>query len=402
MSKKLILGLAMSALIGVGSISETIAQPNKVVTAYNYHNYFMKDKNLDDINNAEKAINEAVVHEKTIGDPKAWFYRGKIYHSIFESKDEALKDRKDESLNATYESYSKSLELDVKNKFSKEVEQRLQVVQIQYINLGVSHFETKSYANAAQAFEKSIEIAEKFNKVDTLAMFNAALANERAENYEKATVYYQKLIDANAGGSDNYLFMSSSFKKLNKIQEAKEIVQKGRAKYPENKGLIIEELNFYLMEGKFEDAINNLKLAIAADPSNKILFLSLGSLYDKLANEDGVTKEKADNYLDEAVKSYKKALELDAKYFDALYNLGALYFNQGVKLNDIANNIKDNKLYAKEIKKADDKFELALPYLEQAYEIDDKDQGTLMSLKQLYARTGNTAKYKEVNDKIKK
>ena len=34
---------------------------------------------------------------------------------------------------------------------------------------------------------------------------------------------------------------------------------------------------------------------------------------------------------DEAIEAYKKALAVKADYFDANYNLGALYFNQAVQ-----------------------------------------------------------------------
>jgi len=44
-------------------------------------------------------------------------------------------------------------------------------------------------------------------------------------------------------------------------------------------------------------------------------------------------------------KSYLKSVELDDSNFDALNNLGALYFNQAVKMNEAANLIDDMKKF---------------------------------------------------------
>jgi hypothetical protein len=47
------------------------------------------------------------------------------------------------------------------------------------------------------------------------------------------------------------------------------------------------------------------------------------------------------------------------------------------------------------------RFASALPYLEKAYELDPNDYNTLLSLKQLYAKTNQTDKYKVINEKLK-
>ncbi len=43
----------------------------------------------------------------------------------------------------------------------------------------------------------------------------------------------------------------------------------------------------------------------------------------------------------------------------------------------------------------------ALPYLEHALEIDGENLNTLISLKQMYARTNKTEKLKAINEKLK-
>ena len=47
-------------------------------------------------------------------------------------------------------------------------------------------------------------------------------------------------------------------------------------------------------------------------------------------------------------------------------------------------------------KQAAEKLKLAEPYLEKALQLNPKDESTQLSLKQLYVRTGETAKYEEL------
>ena len=89
----------------------------------------------------------------------------------------------------------------------------------------------------------------------------------------------------------------------------------------------MKRLNIYLESKDYERAENNLKLAAEGDPTNEILWFSLGSVYDNL----GKTELASEAYL--------KALELNATYFDANYNLGAMYFNEAVQGINAANDM---------------------------------------------------------------
>src|SRR5690606_27411640 len=113
-------------------------------------------------------------------------------------------------------------------------------------------------------------------------------------------------------------------------------------------------------------------------------YFSLGVVYDNLDNKEA------------AIEAYTNALEIDPDYFDANYNLGALYFNQGVEMNNAANEIKDNKKYEAARAEARKVFEKSLPYLEKAHELDKADIGAISSLMQLYALIGQNDKYSEM------
>jgi TPR repeat protein len=112
-----------------------------------------------------------------------------------------------------------------------------------------------------------------------------------------------------------------------------------------------------------------------------------------------------EQYFNESEKAYLKALEMKAEYFDAAFNLGALYFNRGVKQNDYANTITDNKKYEVEAKKADDIFNKSLPWLEKAEKIGSEEPATMKelynTLAMLYRMTSQLDKEKEYKEKAK-
>ena len=137
-------------------------------------------------------------------------------------------------------------------------------------------------------------------------------------------------------------------------------------------------------------------LAAEQDPTNEILWFSLGSVYDNL------------NMQDEAVEAYRKSLGIKPDYFDANYNLGALYFNKAVQMVNDANDMwkprmsKDESAKQKEMEQGGKAmFSTALPYLEKALEMDGNDRETLRSLRDIYARVGMDEKMLEVSAKLK-
>jgi tetratricopeptide (TPR) repeat protein len=150
-----------------------------------------------------------------------------------------------------------------------------------------------------------------------------------------------------------------------------------------------------------------LNIAIQAKPKDANLYLVRGNIYDNLANPkdaSGKDLEKPQDYdanIKLAEADYKKAIELKSGYFDALYNLGVLYFNQGALLNKQADGIRDNAKFKIANAKADEQFSNAMPILEKAFEVNPADRNTMIALKQIYTRLAMLDKAKAMNDKLK-
>ena len=167
-------------------------------------------------------------------------------------------------------------------------------------------------------------------------------------------------------------------------------ITEGRKVFPADNKLIISQLDLYLGSDKVKEASELIEVAIAGDPTNANLHFAKGTLFDKMGNKDV------------AAQSYIKAIELNSSYFDANYNLGAMYFNQAAEMVNAANNLPPNKFKEYDAAKAkyEAKFREAMPYLEKAHEINPKDMSTMESLKQLYARLGLLEKSSAIKKKM--
>jgi TPR repeat protein len=102
--------------------------------------------------------------------------------------------------------------------------------------------------------------------------------------------------------------------------------------------------------------------------------------------------EGAEVHFKKAMSYYQQALEKDAKSFDAIYSIGALWYNKAaaysIELNVFADDYTPAGTKKYEAKKAqmDETFSKALPFFLQAEVVNPKDANTLIALKEIYAR----------------
>jgi len=359
----------------------------EVVSAYNANKE-------GDFATAATYIEQAIQNPKANVKNKTWRYRGEIYLNI--SKDSALFAAYPDALVRAKDSYMKAQELDSKGSYASEIQVGLGQVQMAASNAGIGNYNTGNFRAAGAFFDLGAEIAQAFEATDTMAIYNSALCYEKAGEVDLAVARYRVCSDIEYQVPNVFLFISNLYRENGREAEALETLAEARGLYPREQSLIIEELNIYLTNEEFDKAKENLALAAEQDPTNEILWFSLGSVLDNLGNAD------------EAIEAYKKALEVKADYFDANYNLGALYFNQAVQGINTANDMWKPRMTKAESdaqKQLEDDakalFETAKPYLEAAHAADANDLETMRSLRDIYARTGDDDKMLELTAKIK-
>ncbi len=109
--------------------------------------------------------------------------------------------------------------------------------------------------------------------------------------------------------------------------------------------------------------------------------LALATTYSRIADKDSAN---GDMYLEKAKKVYEEVLELDSNNVSANYNIGIIYYNQGV---EIVNNM-DYSLDLEQLNNVQDRiielFKKSLPYMKKAYDLNPKRKETLIGLQGIY------------------
>lgn len=417
-NKKTILAVVLTLF----SIS-VFAQKANVVTAYNYNRDFGRKGDCTDLVKGMEAIVSATTDAKTKDEPKTWYYGGNIFYNAYFAPEGKCRTSIENSLDKAREYYLNALKFNIEdgaemnlNPINNEVDFDKLVAMVQskdteyddrsytvdivakkfpyianaYANNGIEAYNAGNLEEAVKNYDLAISTSRLFGVIDTVSIYNSALAADRNENYDVAIEKYNQLTELGYGGGDLYIYLANAYQANGDTAQRIAIIQEGRAAYPDNLNLLTQELQYYLETGKSEEALKNFEVAIAKEPGNSALWYNRAFIYDQMGEYE------------KAAADYEKTLEIDPKNFDAAYNLGAMYYNQGVEWNNKANafDISEKKKYDAARAEADKYFLLALPHLENALEINPEDKNTIASLLKIYAINGDTEKYKEMKAKL--
>ncbi len=343
-----------------------MAQKKDRTDAYMYNKNGQYEKAMVSI---EKCVN----HEQFLGmkpndQSQAWLYRAAIYQNIIQSGDEALQAKAPNALEVVYESLMncmKNPEFLEENK--QEIYQRVGSVMNTYYTKGADDYNAGNFAEAAPMFKKAYDIAKSLGSPDANDMLNlAATSALRAEDYNTALSYFLELKNNGVDNVDIYRHLAACYNGLGDGEKAMAMINAGLEKNPGDANLILEKVNAYLKEGKGAEAIEDLNKLHELDPNNAQLLFVLGTIYGDENNADVFDSDKA-------VKYYEDAIKIKPDYYDAIYNLGALYITMSNKLKAQANEITgfskaEVEQYNKLIGDAEELLRTGLPYVKQAYE----------------------------------
>lgn len=186
------------------------------------------------------------------------------------------------------------------------------------------------------------------------------------------------------------------------------MLNEGIAKHPNATDLLFSQINYYLSEGKLNELIDKLKLAIEKEPKNIGLYTTLGNVYDNLASMElkAGNASKVKEYSDAANKVYGDALAKDPNNFDANYSIGAAYYNKAAAYAEPLNKLNDDysdagvKKYEALKEEMNGVFKQALPYFQKAEAINPNDKNTLIALKEILTRLNMMTESGEIKKRI--
>lgn len=385
--------------------SAAFAQKGKVMSATSFFTQGKLDK-------AKELIDEAITHEKCVGWAKAYVVRGQIYQAIYESKDEAVKKLAPAGLPVVWESYQKAIELDTKGKLVKDMQTQAPNLVIDFTNEAVTCYNDGRYQEALDYFEDVLDIHASVigtQKVDTMVIFNAGIAAQKAGKMDKALKYYKRSLELDYNPGQTYAMLANilltdsraaneagdSVKGTALQEEAVAYLLEGNKRFPEDEYMLIELINYYLMGDEPAKSEQYLDAIIRMHPDNASYYRTKGTLYEKLKN------------MPAAEEMYRKTLELDPTDFVAQYNLGNIQLTKVIEAHKDVNDISDMDEYNKAFDEIMNQYEAVVPYFERARELKPEDMNTLTTLKELYfrLRTRNPEyqqKYDEVTAKIER
>jgi tetratricopeptide (TPR) repeat protein len=295
------------------------------------------------------------------------------------------------------QAYEKAITLDEKGSNTKKITAGLENLHIKFQQDASAAYSLHKFQDALANFENALACAENplVGKTDTTLIYNIGIVARLAEENTKALEYYKRVLELGyEQEGDLYSTYAEILQVAGDTVTSLQILTEGLTKYPTNQSIIIDLINTFLQQGDDpKKTLPYIEQAQQNDPDNASLYYAEGVVYEQM--ED----------FENAILAYKRALEKDEDNFFSNYSLGALYFNKAVEVQNVAAMEPDDKKYAEMSKEVDKYFDLSLPYLEHAYELENSQEAVLESLKSLYFRLREKSpemqqKYEYFNDKL--
>lgn len=227
-------------------------------------------------------------------------------------------------------------------------------------------------ANAPKALPDSIMNVYAFNQ--GLAAFNLKDWDKTLKSFERSMALgndSKQIYDYAIGAAYNY---PDSVRTPIMAKYAKMALPKYGKEDNAYIGYIINDM---LRSGKFAEAEDMIKEAIAGDPQNAQLYYVLGVLYEN--KEDDPAAEAA------ALEQFKKCVETDPTHANGYLQLGYLTFRKAEKDSEAANTLSANEYATFMQNSIFPILREAAGYLEKCYELDPENgSGALANLRNIY------------------
>ena len=270
-----------------------------------------------------KAIVDGVpTHSKTMNDAKSWLVRGIVYAAM-DTSSKYTGGAKDNAKLAG-EAINKAMQIAGPKSTSVTVIDNGETIDLfrvrskinnHFISKGDKLFKEEKYKEALAQLEKGLEITP-----DSSIYQYAGYAAYNGEDLDKAILYITKYFDEGGKNEQAAMLQVGSYYEFKKDYPNSVIAARKALKlFPNNDNFRKIELNSLIQLKRYEEATDNLKASLKADPKNVESHYLMGALYEELKN-----REEAKKYFQETVK-------LDPKHFNASMALAKISDMEGYK-----------------------------------------------------------------------
>jgi len=161
------------------------------------------------------------------------------------------------------------------------------------------------------------------------AYVNQAYAYMNASQPNMAMEPFEKALETGDTEPETFRFLATLYASNDRSADAIALLERGASLYPENVDLQTELLVAYQTAGQIDKAMERYASAVQRDPENELYRYNYGTLLTQMERYD------------EAIEQLNAALAVNPEYANAYYNLGAVYINQAVDVNEELGRLDD-------------------------------------------------------------
>lgn len=365
---------------------------------------------------ALQKIKPALENEETKGSALAWYIAGKSGYGLYDKYmgEKAIGKQVDDkamslALLEGYGYYMKALELDkvpdlekngtqkvdkktgepkFKTKYTKDIISQVAGHVNDFMNAGNVLYDAKDFKNAAKCWGTYCD----FENAEYLGKYLPAMADSTIAQIR----FYQGVAAWQAEDSRQALdAFKASIKKGYSQKDVYDYALSVAAGIPNNDDEVVEIAKMaYPVFGKKD---NTYVRIIVNDLLNKEKYDEANSVIDKTISENPGNEEYLDlkgvlleqqNKIDDAIEYFKKAVDANPDYAKGNFDLGRMFFNKAVKIQEENPTLNNAQLKSK----TEPFYRQALPYLEKSYSLDKENNDCKRALQNIYYQLGDEAK----------
>jgi tetratricopeptide (TPR) repeat protein len=348
-----------------------------------------------DFQKAREILDLASGNEPTTHDPRTWYLKGYVYKELYKADPElgiALRERALEFL-------QKSQQLDTKGIYQKDCQAAAHYLHLTYFNEAIQAYNRQKYNEALAGFSKYLQYSATQPPDDTYAeaLYYAGYASGVVGKKEDALRYYEKGLALNYQNPLLYSDLSALYEEMGKGSNALQVITTGRQQFPNDTILRVAEINVLLSQSNFIKAEKLVEEYLALDANNLEVMMVAGTVYEKIAQSDSLSREK---YFNKRKEIYRRALVLNPNSFSANYNMGITIYNRAVDIiKSQRYDLEIVELYTL-LEQVSGLFQEAKPFVEKAYNLSPQNMNAMRALEGIYYNLNEKDKSSQIRAKI--
>lgn len=328
-------------------------------------------KQLAIIGEGIKAIDVAEKDKRTRNWPETWAI--KTYLSSYVAIIDDNNANAEKYFQIAQEALDRATKLDKFQSNGDLINAATQNIHVKLLKDGNQAFEQNDFENAFEMLKKVSDYKPK----DTTLATNVALCAQNIQQYNDALIYYTR-------AKDNGIKNPAVFQQLANIYASKfetdlaiKMLEDGLKVNQYQSYLLNDYINLLLDVEQYDKAYTAIESSLNAETRNRTLYFLYGYLQ----------QQKNNNSIAEI--AYKKALEIDQNYFDALYQLGIAFIQSA-----------NNALAKSDTRNFNSNINRAEYALLSAHEINVNHLNTVKLLIEIYTRKNKLDKVQELKRKL--